>query len=244
MRIIPISDLHVDKMRPGTLEEMIEAIPSDIDVLVVAGDVSDSAGRIPSLFQVLCERFKDVIYVLGNHEYYHNSVEDLHDIMNRQVDMYTNLHWLDNSTVTLGGVRFVGSTLWFPFQESNKAYERPMSDFGQIPEFREWVYGENQKAQDFLQDTVCPDDVVITHFLPSDRSVAHQYMASPFNRFFVCPMDSLVEEVQPRYWIHGHTHSACLYKINKTSVVCNPFGYEIIDEVSGFCPWLILEIEV
>jgi len=244
MKIIPISDLHIDKMHPGTLNEMIQAIPNDIDVLVVAGDVCDSGERILSFFQELCERFKDVIYILGNHEYYHNSIEDLYTTMKELVDTHINLHWLDNSTVTLGGVRFVGSTLWFPFQEANKAYERPMSDFGQIPEFREWVYEENRKAQDFLQHTICSDDVVITHFLPSSRSVAQQYMASPFNRFFVCPMDDLIEKIQPRHWIHGHTHTACFYKVNKTQVTCNPFGYEIIDEVSGFCPWLILEVEV
>jgi Icc-related predicted phosphoesterase len=230
-------------MRPGTLDSVISAIPRDIDVLVVAGDVSNSGSRLATFFGTLCAEFSNVIYVIGNHEYYNTSVECLHGIVNDLVDQHSNLFWLNNGTVTLDGVRFVGSTLWFPFQETNKKYERPMRDFGQIPGFRDWVYDENAKAQEFLSRTVTPDDVVVTHFLPSYRSVAPQYLGSPFNRFFACSMDDLIDEVQPKAWIHGHTHISCLYRAGKTQVVCNPLGYETAEEKSGFCPWLILEIE-
>ena len=243
MRIVPISDLHIDHLRPGTLDDIIAGIPRDIDVLVVAGDVSDSGSRLPEFFNVLCGEFSTVIYVIGNHEYYHNSIDGLHDIVRSSTARHPGLQWLNNDTFMVDKVRFVGSTLWFPFQESNKKYERPMNDFGQIPEFRDWVYEENVRAQQFLRGTVKTTDVVVTHFMPTYRSVAQQYLASPFNRFFVCPMDDLIDDVGPRIWIHGHTHVSCLYKIGDTQVACNPVGYESIDEKSGFCPWLILEIE-
>jgi Icc-related predicted phosphoesterase len=182
--------------------------------------------------------------VIGNHEYYNNTVKHLHETVATIADKHQNMHWLDNGVVTIDHQRFLGSTLWFPFQESNKKYERPMADFGQIPQFRDWVYEENRRSQDFLQATTTEADVVITHFLPTHRSVAQQYLGSPFNRFFVCPMDDLIDEAQPRLWIHGHTHVACLHQMGATRVVCNPFGYESIDEKAGFCPWLILETEV
>ncbi len=241
MRIVPVSDLHIDHMRPDTLEQMIAAIPRDIDVLVVAGDVATSGKRVAGLFDTLCGEFSEVIYVIGNHEYYNNTVEDLHETVAGIVDSHQNLHWLDNSVVTINQQRFLGSTLWFPFQESNKKYERPMADFGQIPQFCDWVYEENRRSQDFLRASTTGTDVVITHFMPTYRSVAPQYAASPFNRFFVSPMDDLIDEAQPRLWIHGHTHIACLHQMGSTRVACNPFGYESIGEEARFCPWLILE---
>jgi Icc-related predicted phosphoesterase len=243
MIVLPISDLHVDHMQPGTFEEMLRALNRDVDVLVVAGDVCNSGTRLPSVLGTFCEEFQHVIYVAGNHEHYNNPVAKLQAIIDGISQKYSNFYHLDNSAVELCGVRFVGSTLWFPFQESNKKFERPMADFGQIPEFRDWVYDQNVKSQAYLRNTVVESDVVITHFLPSHRSVAQQYITSPFNRFFVCPMDDMIEEIQPRVWIHGHTHTCSFYNIGDTRVVCNPFGYENIGEKSGFCPWLPLEIE-
>ena len=243
MIILPISDLHVDQMHPGTFDDMFQALNREVDVLVVAGDVCNSGARLPGVLGAFCEEFQHVIYVAGNHEHYNNPVTELQATIDGIAEKHSNFYHLDNSTVELCGVRFVGSTLWFPYQESNKGFERPMADFGQIPEFRDWVYDQNAMSQEYLRSTVVTTDVVVTHFLPSHRSVAPQYAASPFNRFFVCPMDDLIDVAQPRAWIHGHTHLSSFYKAGETSVVCNPFGYENIGEKSGFCPWLPLEIE-
>ena len=211
MRIVPISDLHLEHQLPGTFDDIIAEIPKDIDVLVVAGDVGHH-NRLSGFFDVMCDNFSDIVYVVGNHEYYHASIQDTLESIQKISDKHNN-------------------------------FERPMSDFGQIPEFRNWVYGENEAAQRFLNETIDAGDVVITHYLPSEQSIAPQYIGSIYNRFFVCPMDDLIEKAQPRMWIHGHTHSACYYKIKNTQIVCNPFGYELIEEKSGFCPWLTLEIE-
>ena len=242
MRIVPISDLHLEHQLPGTFDDIIAEIPKDIDVLVVAGDVGHH-NRLSGFFDVMCDNFSDIVYVVGNHEYYHASIQDTLESIQKISDKHNNFHFLNNRTHTIDGIRFVGSTLWFPYQEANNNFERPMSDFGQIPEFRNWVYGENEAAQRFLNETIDAGDVVITHYLPSEQSIAPQYIGSIYNRFFVCPMDDLIEKAQPRMWIHGHTHSACYYKIKNTQIVCNPFGYELIEEKSGFCPWLTLEIE-
>ena len=242
MRIVPISDLHVEHQLPGTIGDMIAEIPKDTDVLVVAGDVGHNR-RLSGFFDVMCDNFSNIIYVIGNHEYYHASIEDVEESVQKIDNKHSNFYFLDNDTCTIGGVRFVGSTLWFPFQESNIKFERPMSDFGQIPEFRNWVYQKNEAAQEFLNETVLTTDVVVTHYLPSYTSVSPEFIGSPYNRFFVCPMEDLIERQRPRVWIHGHTHTACWYKIKDTRIVCNPFGYEDVGEKTGFCPWLTLEIE-
>ena len=65
------------------------------------------------------------------------------------------------------------------------------------------------------------------HHLPSYLSVAKQYKNDPFNCFFLSAnMQQLIEERQPKYVIHGHTHDSKDYHIGKTRVICNPYGYD------------------
>ena len=73
------------------------------------------------------------------------------------------------------------------------------------------------------------DDVLITHYLPSYRSVAKEYVGSHLNRFYVCDLSSVLNVVSPKLMIHGHTHSSCDYHLGETRVICNPFGYARYD---------------
>lgn len=66
---------------------------------------------------------------------------------------------------------------------------------------------------------------MVTHHLPSHRSTAARFVRSPLNRFFVCDVEPLIVDRQPRLWVHGHTHAAMDYRIGATRVVCNPLGY-------------------
>lgn len=51
--------------------------------------------------------------------------------------------------------------------------------------------------------------VVVTHHLPSGRSVAPRFAASVLNPAFASDLDHLIEEHEPALWIHGHTHENC-----------------------------------
>ena len=66
--------------------------------------------------------------------------------------------------------------------------------------------------------------VVVTHHLPSPRSVAPQFMDSPINCYFLCDVERLMGD-RPKLWVHGHTHSSCDYLVGATRVISNPFGY-------------------
>jgi hypothetical protein len=65
--------------------------------------------------------------------------------------------------------------------------------------------------------------VVVSHHLPSWRSVSPAFAASPSNPAFVSDLDALVGRSD--VWIHGHTHSSHRYAIDAAQVVCNPRGY-------------------
>jgi hypothetical protein len=86
--------------------------------------------------------------------------------------------------------------------------------------------------------------VVVTHHLPSWRSVAPRFLRAPSNAAFASDLDALFDPVT--LWIHGHTHHSFDYLAGRTRVVANPRGYLLKDggfENPGFQPDLIVELD-
>ena len=48
---------------------------------------------------------------------------------------------------------------------------------------------------------------------------------NPLTRYFLCAVDDVILDLQPKLWVHGHTHVPCDYRLWDTRVVCNPKGY-------------------
>jgi hypothetical protein len=92
--------------------------------------------------------------------------------------------------------------------------------------------------------------VVVTHHLPSARSVAPEYAQDSLTPAFASHLDDLIPAAQ--LWLHGHTHDSFDYPVQTsnlpTRVVCNPRGYprsaagSTVAENASFDPALILEI--
>jgi hypothetical protein len=72
-----------------------------------------------------------------------------------------------------------------------------------------------------------------------------QFLLMPIERLCISitNLDSYIMETQPKLWIHGHTHESMDYFIDKTRIVCNPFGYWQYDENRRFQENLIIEVK-
>ncbi|MEX3008315.1 metallophosphoesterase [Hoeflea sp. TYP-13] len=68
MRIFAVSDLHVDYRENARWVSEISRVDFTDDVLILAGDISDSLERIERTIRSMAERFKKVLYVPGNHD--------------------------------------------------------------------------------------------------------------------------------------------------------------------------------
>jgi Icc-related predicted phosphoesterase len=238
-----ISDLH-EEFGPFTIP------PVDRDVLVLAGDVNCGCDALPFLKEACAHG--PVIYVLGNHEFYHH---DFYEIMGFwSVPFMKKLHVLENSVQIISNTRFVGATLWTSMNNHDpramKVASNEMSDYSVIDKSGRKLRPEDtieffDRSVKFLEKELQKDfhgrTVVVTHHLPSYKSVAPQFEGDPVNGSFASALDDFILEYQPALWIHGHTHVSCDYYIGDTRVVCNPRGYSD-DDNPNFKPDLVLQI--
>lgn len=232
LKIQVLSDLHLEFDRDHAKQFIDMLDPDGIDVLVLAGDICANR-QIVAMMQLLCQRYScsDVVWVHGNHEFYGTDRPSTISQTQEALRQNKNLHWLDCSSKVIRGQRFVGATLWFADGEKNAELEKYMNDFYVIADLKQWVYTENARATAFLKKTTNSEDIVITHHLPSVKSVAPRFSISDLNAFFVCDMEQFIELNGPKLWIHGHTHDSFDYGIphrfamTSTRIVCNPRGY-------------------
>jgi predicted phosphodiesterase len=241
VKIQVISDVHTEFHRDDGAEFVRNLDKTGVDVLVIAGDLSNK-GNLKVILGHLCRVYPEVIWVAGNHSYYGSSREKMWKRVREVQNTCPNFHPLENDTVTIGGQRFVGCTLWFPDRPRSVMHRYELNDFRQIENFTDWVFKVNAESQKFLRQTVNKDDVVVTHHIPTWYGTLPYYWNKPLSDFFVCEMDTLIEEAQPKLWCYGHTHNRLDFKMGQTRLVCNPFGYLMSGEEARFDWHKVIEV--
>jgi len=241
MKIRVLSDLHFEHHADSGLS-FVDSLDSDADLVVLAGDIT--IGRfLPITAFAFTKKFPQVVYVHGNHEFYGSDRETVLDYSHKVASCVPNkFHWLDHRVTKVGSTRILGTSLWYPETRLSRLQANIWSDFLSIKDLHQWVYKQSAKSVEFLRRELRQGDVVVTHFLPSWKSVHPKYAASDVNCFFVHDLEELIIERQPSLWIHGHTHESMDYMIGSTRVICNPFGYLMHDENPKFNPNLNVEI--
>lgn len=239
-----VSDLH--------LEFSACAVPCHgIDVLVIAGDTHTSATAIGQFVSDLLARHPHlhVVLVPGNHEYYGKTIDETESQL--EALRGDRCHVLLNSVAVIGGVMFVGGTLWANIPPALRHHH--MHDYDRIPELCPAVMeSECGDCVDAIMEaswrteslhsttTVSSNNmsshcqtqpslklVVVTHFAPSRRSIDPKYGDARLgdNCYFASDLDGAVAGSGAALWVHGHTHTSMDYTIGDTRVLCNPRGY-------------------
>ena len=250
MRIRILSDLHLE-YTPLQLK------PVDADVVVLAGDISLGLKGL----EWAGITFPDipVIYVPGNHEFYHYEYHAILEKMRHQAAA-GNVHFLENEAVEINGIRFLGCTLWSDFNLYGNAHyhaecvRRSLLDYAAIRVLEEGVIRGLSTSdvrlfhlisRNWLTDQLARPDslptVVVTHNAPARGSIADCYAGDPVTTGFVVNLEEMIRQFKPRLWIHGHTHHSFDYHIGETRVICNPRGYGD-ENLPFFMPGLVVEI--
>ncbi len=133
MKLHILSDLHIEFAPHQPDPEAVAAA----DVIVLAGDIGVG---LKGLIWAR-ESFPDheIVYVAGNHEFYHHHWNQLLVDMRLKAETL-GIHFLENQSVAIGGVRFLGTTLWTDYdyfgrhkrQACMREAENRLNDFSLI----------------------------------------------------------------------------------------------------------------
>jgi len=128
MKIHLISDIH------NEIQSVNTPMPVDTDVVVLAGDIHAGVEGV-DWAQNNYGTDVPIVYVAGNHEFYQHDLSLVKEITEAAAG--TNVHFLDNGSTVIDGVRFIGSTLWTSFndwsdQKTINFLHDNMNDYGRI----------------------------------------------------------------------------------------------------------------
>lgn len=239
------SDLHLEAYRGRNIETLVnDVLPIDQQdaesILVLAGDISSDQSQLLSFLFTIDGRFKKVIYIPGNHEYYRHNYDQWNiDMFDRFSRMLTNTVWAFDSVKEYvdGDVRFIFGTMW---ADGGKTLEEQakvgygLNDFRvirkgfrtfSVPDMMAIFAAQKQEIQRYLLLPHAGKTVVITHHIPSYR-LCHPRFGNEINGGFAGNCDDILAyDHAPDIWIHGHTHDCGDGTMWNTRIIANPMGY-------------------
>ena len=249
MRLQILSDLHIE-FAP------YQIVDTGADVVILAGDVHLGDKGFGWVRENI--KHKEVIYILGNHEFYKEATPKLLDNM-KEKSKGTNIHVLENRSILIDSIRFLGCTLWTDFRLLNKldvsiaSAKMQMTDYRKIrvsPEYMKiqpsFTVVWHKQSKNWLKNEIekykGENIVVVTHHAPSINSIPMEDRKDPLSAAYASNMIDFIFSSKIKLWVHGHIHAAFDYCIGETRVICNPLGYP--DEPRrGFKPALTIEIK-
>jgi len=246
MKIQVLSDLHIE-FAPFSVPH------TDADLIVLAGDIGVGLDGIKFAKTLPLP----VIYVTGNHELYNQRFPAHIDAM-RDEAKESNVHFLENDSVVINDVKFLGCTLWTDFKvfgrdrfhDSLNTVGRGLMDYQAIKKddgaaispydtlsahekSRMWLMNQlGQKTHDKV--------VVVTHHTPTLQSCPDRYKGELLTAGFASDLEDLMGKCN--LWIHGHTHYCVDFNINGTRIVSNQRGYPREDGMETFKPDFVVEV--
>ena len=219
-----ISDIHLECHEQGDRGPILSKIidgGQGVDALVIAGDLCNEP-LIYDTLSTLCDHYKDVLYVPGNHECYGSTLAEVSRTQRACSHDMTNLHTVSGDSVrrvVLDGQGYTMCTLWSPGDLT-----KPISDNRAICDYHSWVPGQYEKNRETLLEVLQEGDVLVTHHIPSPEGIDDLYKYMD-NSYFMGDIEDIILDKKPAVALHGHTHIPMSYKVGDTTVYCNPKGY-------------------
>jgi predicted phosphodiesterase len=284
MKIKLVSDLHLE------FSDININNNENCDVLILGGDIMVAAdlhdhphfdfnpyshgafadlsrkqqrvARFRDFFKRCSFQFPHVIYIMGNHEFYHGRFYDSIKHMREECAKFPNIYMLENDTKIIDDVTFIGATLWTDMNKGDPltmhAIEGMMNDFRIIRnDKRDFaamsardVADRHARTLSYFRSVLAEQHdrkfVVVGHHSPSFQSVNEMYKDEQLMNggYHSDLSEFILDHPQIKLWTHGHTHHPFDYMIGETRIVCNPRGYENdgYSEDTGWNPNIVLEV--
>ena len=283
MKIKLVSDLHLE------FSDITIKNEHNYDVLILSGDImvaqdlhdhpepanaiersmiahgqglgrrQEKAQQFRDFLKRVSFQFPHVIYVAGNHEFYHGKwiagIKYLRDESAR----FNNIYFLEKDFKEINEVLFVGGSLWTDMNKQDPLTMTTIQDL--MNDFRVIRHDDSGYRKVNPMDTVkrhretlkyfqevldlnpTKKCVVVTHMAPTFKSIGERYVKeTTMNGGYASDLSNFIlDRPQIVLWTHGHVHDPSDYMVGTTRVLCNPRGYEGYED-SGWNPEIMVEI--
>ena len=247
MKISLVSDVHLEF---GDLDFEND---QGAQVLILGGDICVAhditqrdpygvmgpeyrSNRFHDFFQRCHDRFPHVIYIVGNHEYYHGDFATSFAHLKDVLGYLPNLHVLEKESITIGDITFLCGTLWTDMnaEDPDTLYRirRHMNDFRIIKDSRNPVHykdpegvfhtregrfspetsvEEHRAMLKFVEESITANPtakyVVVGHHSPSRSSTHPQYADQTMvNGAYSSNLDEFIMD-RPQIKLWTHGHT-------------------------------------
>ena len=187
--------------------------------------------------------FPHVIYIAGNHEFYHGKYPDAYNYLEEECRVFNNVYFLEQSKKEINDVTFIGATLWTDMNNGDRntllMVKEMMNDYRVIRHSnRNYArltpsdtVVRHKNTLNYIKSVIKSDPnkkyVVVGHHAPSKQSVKPRYAEDiEMNGAYSSDLeDFILAHPQIVLQTHGHTHEEFDYYVGNTRIVCNPRGY-------------------
>lgn len=238
-----ISDVHVDY--PENLQWILQLSQHDYqdDILILAGDVSDSMDLLAQVFESLKGKFKALLFVPGNHELWVTNQEyDCSLDKFEAIKLLAESYAVHTSLLEIENLSFVPLLSWydFSFGEPDRHLKRAWRDF-RACRWPDHLNDSNAVAEFFHQknlpllDTKNKTVISYSHFLPRidvmpDRIPSHRRRVYPV--LGSAELGEQLKRLEPDIHVYGHSHVNQSIELDAIRYVNNAFAYPSESRIS------------
>jgi len=194
------------------------------------------------------KEFPHVVYVAGNHEFYHGKFVRGIQTLRDECAKFPNVYFLERDIKEINGVVFMGGTLWTNCNKGDPLtlhalkdlmydYKAIVNDQAGFTKLRPaHTATRHRETVDYLRSVLVDRKdkkcVVVGHHAPSNLSTHEKYKNEYLmNGGYHSELSEFIlDHPQIVLWTHGHMHDPFDYMIGDTRIVCNPRGYGGHDE--------------
>lgn len=205
--------------------------------IIPFGDIGDCTLYLDKIKQFITSRYRNVIIVAGNHDYWGINYND--PTFSQYLKYAFGAEILDqsNPSVVVDDVVIVGSTLWTDIKPQHVLSAlRSINDFKQmlndgsnitVDDINTMHRRDLTSIIDAVDRYVDRNVVVVTHHSPVPDRSSDQYIH--YNNLG----NYIIDHPQIKVWVHGHDHQHHDYMIGNTRILSNPRGYQGYDIIAN-----------
>lgn len=234
MKVFAVSDIHVDYGANAQWIADLSASDYRDDVLILAGDVSDSEERLRTSLRTLARKFRQVLYVPGNHDLWvrgereRSSFDKFRQLCAIAADSGASMRSFHHGSLSI--VPLLG---WYDYsfgEPGAELLERWM-DFRACrwPDMHARDVAAHFCAMNESELAVRNDTVIsFSHFLPRidlmPRFIPHRQQ-------FLYPilgselLEQQIRRLKPGMHVYGHSHVNRRVRLDGVDYINNAFGY-------------------